>query len=167
MPPAAGPQARNRRDNARKVAAVLQRVRPDLVLLNEFDYDAGHHAADLFQQRYLETPQPLGGAAALSVPVPSPGQHRRAERSDLDGDGRGDGPGDAWGFGRHPGQYGMLVLSRYPIDAALVRSSGSCRGARCRTRGVRSIPPPAGHGTRMRRGGSCGCRPNRTGTCPC
>jgi hypothetical protein len=63
---------------------------------------------------------------------------------DLDGDGRGDGPGDAWGFGRHPGQYGMLVLSRYPIDAALVRSSGSCRGARCRMRGVRSIPPPAG-----------------------
>lgn len=25
---------------ARKIAAVLQRVRPDLVLLNEFDYDA-------------------------------------------------------------------------------------------------------------------------------
>jgi hypothetical protein len=36
---------------ARKIAAVLQRVRPDLVLLNEFDYDARHRAADLFQRR--------------------------------------------------------------------------------------------------------------------
>ena len=41
---------------------------------------------------------------------------------DLDGDGRSEGPDDAWGYGRHPGQYGMLVLSRYPIDAARVRS---------------------------------------------
>ena len=36
---------------ARKIAAVLQQVRPDLVLLNEFDYDDAHRAADLFQQR--------------------------------------------------------------------------------------------------------------------
>lgn len=110
-------------DNARKVAAVLQRVRPDLVLLNEFDYDAGHHAADLFQQRYLETPQPLGGAA-LHYPYRylAPVNTGVPSGLDLDGDGRSDGPGDAWGFGRHPGQYGMLVLSRYPIDAALVRT---------------------------------------------
>ena len=48
---------------ARKIAAVLQQVRPDLVLLNEFDYDDAHRAADLFQQRYLDDAQPLGGAA--------------------------------------------------------------------------------------------------------
>src|SRR5690606_10887602 len=46
---------------ARKVAAVLQRVRPDIVLLNEFDYDAAHRAADLFRREYLEHPQPGGG----------------------------------------------------------------------------------------------------------
>jgi hypothetical protein len=54
-------------EGARKVAAVLQRLRPDLVLLNEFDYDAEGRAADLFQQRYLEVPQ-AGGGDALHYP---------------------------------------------------------------------------------------------------
>ena len=48
-------------EHARKIAAVLQQVRPDLVLLNEFDFDDAHRAADLFQKRYLEVAQPGGG----------------------------------------------------------------------------------------------------------
>ncbi|WP_238151765.1 MULTISPECIES: endonuclease/exonuclease/phosphatase family protein [Xanthomonas] len=114
--------------HARKIAAVLQRVRPDLVLLNEFDFDTDHRAADLFQQRYLQVAQPGGGEplrypyrylAPVNTGVPS--------GLDLDsngtvgGDGRSRG-NDAWGYGLHPGQYGMLVLSRYPIDAQSVRS---------------------------------------------
>ena len=47
--------------DARKIAAVLQRVRPDLVLLNEFDFDAAGRAADLLQRDYLETAQSRGG----------------------------------------------------------------------------------------------------------
>src|SRR5690606_27165408 len=123
---------------ARKVAAVLQRVRPHVVLVNEFDYDASGRAADLFQRAYLEQPQP-GGGAALHYPyrylapvntgVPSgldldrsghvdaagavPGEDAAAAR------GRGN---DAWGYGLHPGQYGMLLLSMHPIDAAAARS---------------------------------------------
>ena len=54
-------------EGARKVAAVLQQVRPDLVLLNEFDYDAQGRAADLFQRHYLEQAQP-GGGDALHYP---------------------------------------------------------------------------------------------------
>lgn len=114
--------------HARKIAAVLQQVRPDLVLLNEFDYDEAHRAADLFQQRYLEVAQPGGGAAlrypyrylaAVNTGVPS--------GLDLDNDGSVGGAGrargnDAWGYGLHPGQYGMLLLSKYPIDADAVRS---------------------------------------------
>jgi endonuclease/exonuclease/phosphatase family metal-dependent hydrolase len=113
---------------ARKIAAVLQRVRPDIVLLNEFDYDASGRAADLFQQRYLEIAQSGGGEplhyphrylAPVNTGVPS--------GLDLDGNGETDGIGrergnDAWGYGLHPGQYGMLVLSRFPIDAAAVRT---------------------------------------------
>jgi len=113
---------------ARKVAAVLQRVRPDIVLLNEFDYDAAHRAADLFRREYLEHPQPGGGEplrypyhylAPVNTGVPS--------GLDLDGNGSTGGAGrdrgnDAWGYGLHPGQYGMLVLSRHPIDEAAVRS---------------------------------------------
>ncbi|HEY9253972.1 MAG TPA: endonuclease/exonuclease/phosphatase family protein [Stenotrophomonas sp.] len=114
--------------HARKIAAVLQNARPDLVLLNEFDYDDAHRAADLFQQHYLEVPQPGGGEplrypyrylAAVNTGVPS--------GLDLDNNGEVGGNGrnrgnDAWGYGLHPGQYGMLVLSKYPIDEAAVRS---------------------------------------------
>ncbi len=113
---------------ARKIAAVLQKVRPDIVLLNEFDYDTAQRAADLFQREYLEVAQAGGGAplhyphrylAPVNTGVPS--------GLDLDGNGETGGIGrergnDAWGYGLHPGQYGMLVLSRFPIDAAAVRT---------------------------------------------
>jgi len=113
---------------ARKIAAVLQRVRPDLVLLNEFDFDAEGRAADLFQQHYLEIAQPGGGdplrypyryLAPVNTGVPS--------GLDLDHNGTAGGDGrnrgnDAWGYGLHPGQYGMLVLSKFPIDAEQVRT---------------------------------------------
>lgn len=113
---------------ARKIAAVLQRVRPDLVLLNEFDYDPGHRAADLFQHDYLEVPQ-AGGGDPLRYPYRYLAPVNTGEPSGLDLDGNGSTGGngrergnDAWGYGLHPGQYGMLVLSRYPIDNADVRT---------------------------------------------
>jgi len=114
--------------HARKIAAVLQQVRPDIVLLNEFDFDQAHRAADLFQQRYLQVAQPSGGeplhyAYRYLAPVNTGVQ----SGLDLDNNGTVGGEGrtrgnDAWGYGLHPGQYGMLVLSRYPIDAAQVRT---------------------------------------------
>lgn len=115
-------------ERARKIAAVLQRVRPDLVLLNEFDYDAEGRAADLFQRNYLEVAQP-GGGGALRYPYrylapvntgePSGLDLNRSGEVGIEGRARGD---DAWGYGLHPGQYGMLVLSKYPIDAAASRT---------------------------------------------
>ena len=107
---------------ARKIAAVIQHQRPDLMLLNEFDYDAGGRAADLFQRDYLEVGQfgqspiryPYRFIAPVNTGVPS--------GMDLDHNGKIGGGNDAWGFGNHPGQYGLLVLSRYPIDAAAVRT---------------------------------------------
>lgn len=113
---------------ARAIAAVLQRVRPDIVLLNEFDFDTEGRAAELFQQHYLQVPQRDGGEALhyayrylapVNTGVPS--------GLDLDRNGSigglsRNGGNDAWGYGLHPGQYGMLLLSRYPIDYAQVRS---------------------------------------------
>ena len=114
--------------NAMKVAAVLQRVRPDVVLLNEFDYDEAHRAADLFQQRYLDVRQ-AGGGEALRYPYRylAPVNTGVPSGYDLDRNGRVGGDGrdagnDAWGFGLHPGQYGMLVLSRYPIASSEART---------------------------------------------
>lgn len=112
---------------ARKVAAILQHLRPDLVLINEFDYHADGALADVFQRQYLEVGQyqqqpihyPYRFIAAVNTGVPS--------GMDLNGDGQIGGAGrkhgeDSFGFGLHPGQYGMLVLSRFPIDMAKVRT---------------------------------------------
>ena len=109
-------------EQARQVAEIIQRTRPDVLLLNEFDYDADGRAAKKFQQNYLAVSQ--GGqkpiqyeysfVAAVNTGVPS--------HCDLDQDGRADGPGDAFGFGRFPGQYGMLVLSRLPIAMNKIRT---------------------------------------------
>lgn len=115
-------------DRARRIAAVLQRVRPDIVLINEFDHDAAHRAADVFQRDYLERAQP-GGGEPLRYPYRYLAPVNTGVPSGLDLDGNGsvggadrDRGNDAWGYGLHPGQYGMLVLSRYPIDVGAVRT---------------------------------------------
>ncbi|MET0329709.1 MAG: endonuclease/exonuclease/phosphatase family protein [Luteimonas sp.] len=115
-------------DGARKVAAVLQQVRPDIVLLNEFDYVEDGSAAELFQQRWLERAQP-GGGEPLRYPYRYIAPVNTGVQSGLDLDNNGsvggegrDRGNDAWGYGLHPGQYGMLLLSRYPIDASTARS---------------------------------------------
>lgn len=107
---------------ARKIAAVIQHNRPDLLLLNEFDYDAEGQAADMFQNDYLGEAQfgqrpikyPYRYFAPVNTGVPS--------GFDLNKDGKLGGGNDAFGFGNHPGQYGMLVLSQYPIEATAVRT---------------------------------------------
>jgi endonuclease/exonuclease/phosphatase family metal-dependent hydrolase len=109
-------------ERLRKVAAILQTVRPDIVLLNEFDYDPEVDAAGLLNRNFLA--QAEAGRQAIEYPF-----HFRAESNtgipsglDIDGDGKVGGPADAWGFGHFPGQYGMLLLSRFPIDANSVRT---------------------------------------------
>jgi hypothetical protein len=46
----------------------------------------------------------------------------RPSGRDLDHNGRPGDPADAIGFGRHEGQYGMLVLSRFPIERDRART---------------------------------------------
>ena len=105
-----------RSDDARllQLAEILHRVQPDIVLLNEFDYDPGTDAAALLNKNYLHKPYPHHFRAAVNTGLDS--------GLDLDGDGSTGGPGDAWGFGHFPGQYGMLVLSRYPVIAGKSRT---------------------------------------------
>ena len=107
---------------AARIAAVIQHQRPDVLLLNEFDYDPEHRAAELFQRRYLEVPQ--HGQAAITYPYRylAPVNTGVPSGMDLDRNGKITGGNDAFGFGLHPGQYGMLVLSRYPIDLKSIRT---------------------------------------------
>jgi hypothetical protein len=107
----------------RGAAEIVQRVRPDVLLVNEIDFDAAGENARLFVDRYLRVAQheSLAGidyphvfVAPVNTGVPT--------GLDLDRDGEAGGPGDAYGFGRYPGEYGMALLSRLPIDAAGART---------------------------------------------
>ncbi|HJO35084.1 MAG TPA: endonuclease/exonuclease/phosphatase family protein [Gammaproteobacteria bacterium] len=107
---------------AQAVAAIIQRVDPDVLLLNEFDYDPAGEALALFQRRYLGVAQ--GDAPAVTYPYVYVGPSNTGVPSgrDLDNDGSVGGPNDAYGFGLFPGQYGMAVLSKYPILTRQVRT---------------------------------------------
>jgi hypothetical protein len=75
---------------------------PDILLINEFDYapDNAELMADI-------TGYPYSFAAPSNTGIPS--------GVDLDNSGSIGGPNDAFGFGFFPGQYGMLVLSKFEI----------------------------------------------------
>ncbi|OLT20002.1 endonuclease [Ornithinimicrobium sp. CNJ-824] len=112
---------------AQNVAETIQRTRPDVVLVNEFDYAAGNE--DLFRDNYLEVPQ--NGAEAIDYPYAyiAPSNTGIPSGVDLNGDGTVGGPDDAFGYGYFPGQYGMVVYSRYPINADEVRTFQTFRWA--------------------------------------
>ncbi|RSM84295.1 endonuclease/exonuclease/phosphatase family protein [Kibdelosporangium aridum] len=107
---------------ARKVAEVIQLDRPDVLLINEFDYVPNNQAAEKFRANYLRRGQ--NGAKPIDYPYAYTAPVNTGVPSGLDfnRDGRADGPDDAYGFGLFPGQYGMLVLSKFPIDRSGVRT---------------------------------------------
>ncbi|MEO1292302.1 MAG: endonuclease/exonuclease/phosphatase family protein, partial [Pseudomonadota bacterium] len=95
---------------------VIASVRPDILLLNEFDYDGGNAALEVFRATLAESglDYPYAFAAPSNTGEPS--------GIDLNADGEIAGPGDAFGFGQFPGQFGMAVLSRHPIDIEATRT---------------------------------------------
>jgi endonuclease/exonuclease/phosphatase family metal-dependent hydrolase len=109
---------------AKRIAAVLRVVRPDIVLLNEFDYSPDKVAEKLFIEKYLAAQQGEIAGEPIEYPYRYSAEVNTGEPSglDLDNNGKTDDPNDAWGFGKFPGHYGMLLLSNYPIREADVRS---------------------------------------------
>ncbi|MEM9883153.1 MAG: endonuclease/exonuclease/phosphatase family protein [Planctomycetota bacterium] len=107
----------------KKIAAIIQDVRPDLVLLNEIDHDPTGRVAKLLQQNYLRVAQGDGLQPIVYGYTYSPPVNTGVPSGvDLDNDGRTDGPGDAFGWGHYPGQYGMLLLSRLDGDHRPLRN---------------------------------------------
>jgi 3-phytase/alkaline phosphatase D len=104
------------------IAEIIQRVRPDVLLVNEFDFDPEGLAAGRFQENYLAVPH--GDARPIVYPYRfvAPSNTGIASGLDLDNDGSVVGPGDAFGFGLFPGQYGMVVYSMLPIDTERART---------------------------------------------
>ncbi len=115
----------------KQAAEIIQRIRPHVLLLNEFDYDAAQpdNNPSLFQTNYLSVPQ-NGNAgitylyrytAAVNTGVPSGFDLNRSGSigTTVGTDAYGD---DSLGFGRWPGQYGMVIYSRYPIQTSAIRT---------------------------------------------
>jgi 3-phytase len=107
---------------AATVAEIIQRTRPDVLLINEFDFDPDGTAARLFQQNYLSLPH--NGAAAIEYPYRfvAPSNTGIPSGLDLNNNGSVGGPDDAFGFGFFPGQFGMAVYSMLPIEVDDVRT---------------------------------------------
>jgi Endonuclease/Exonuclease/phosphatase family len=114
-------------DQADTVAEIIQRTRPDVLLINEFDFDdqgpgGSSRAGQLFQDNYLSVPH--GDAAPIVYPYRfiAPSNTGIPSGFDLNNDGAVGGPDDAFGFGFFPGQFGMAVYSMFPIDVDEIRT---------------------------------------------
>ncbi len=114
---------------AATVAEIIQRTRPDVLLINEFDFVEGGVAADLFRTNYLQRSQ--NGATPIRYPYAfvAPSNTGVPSGFDLNNDGTVGGGDDAFGFGLFPGQFGMAVFSRYPIAKRNARTFQTFRWA--------------------------------------
>ncbi len=114
---------------AQAIARVIQRNNPDVILVNEFDYDAAGLSVKRFKENYLEVAQ--NGESPVYYPYAFIAPANTGVHSGFDLDNNGSvvsTPGatgygeDAFGFGTRPGQYAFVVLSKFPIDTANIRT---------------------------------------------
>ncbi len=102
------------------VLEIIERNDPDVLLVNEFDTgtdgDSGtvRMFAELADYPYFFT-------APSNTGIPS--------SLDFNNNGVIGGPEDAFGFGFFPGQFGMAVFSKYPIDTSRARTFQTFRWA--------------------------------------
>ena len=121
------------RRQAKNVAEVIQRVAPEVLLINEFDplgnADAVNGPEELLRDNFLEVSQ--NGATPIDFPYAfiAPSNTGVASGKDLNNNGAvvttPGAPGygdDAYGFGAFPGQFGMVVYSKHPILHDQVRT---------------------------------------------
>jgi Endonuclease/Exonuclease/phosphatase family len=107
---------------AQTVAEIIQRVRPDVLLINEFDFYPNGQAAELFQDNYLSVSQNGAEPIEYGYFFVAPSNTGIPSGFDFNNNGVVGGPDDAYGFGFFPGQFGMVVYSRYPINYEDIRT---------------------------------------------
>lgn len=114
-------------------AAIIQKVRPDILVINEIDHDYNFpddlaRNARLFRDAYLNQGD---NAINYAYVFAAPCNTGIRAGTDFDNDGiiadstyehtRLHG-NDCYGYGEYPGQYSMALLSNYPIEEANVRT---------------------------------------------
>ena len=100
------------------VIAVIQATRPDVLLLTQFDHDAKGRALTAFRDLLRSGPRGIDYGHVFAPPVNA----GVPSGADFDGDTMLMGPDDALGYGKFPGDGGMAVLSRLPIDRDAART---------------------------------------------
>ncbi len=111
---------------AQAIAEIIQRVDPDVLLINEFNFDENDggesRALALFMENFLEVSQ--NGAAPIRFEhvFLAPSNSGVPSGLDLDNDGSIGGGNDAFGFGLFPGHFAMVLLSKHPILEGQVRT---------------------------------------------
>jgi len=103
------------------VIRVISAANPDILVINELDYDEERAALDLFQQRLADAGMEYGYRFVAPVNTGKP------TGLDLTGDGKDYGPANAQGWGVFEGQFGMAVLSRLPVQGDDVRTFAGVR----------------------------------------
>lgn len=107
----------------KNIAEIIQRVNPDVILLNEFDRrDNSAIALKTFITQYLNKSQHQ--QSAVDYPYFYQGSVNTGELTpfDINGDGNITHPQDTYGFGHFSGHFGMALLSKYPIDHTNIRT---------------------------------------------
>ena len=124
---------RGRRAQAAAVAEIIQRIRPEVLLINEFDYIdgpvTGNDLTDAFQANYLGVSQIGQATIHYDYVFVAPSNTGISSGFDLNNNGAvvttpgtiayGD---DSLGFGEFPGKFGMAVFSQHPIDFTAART---------------------------------------------
>ncbi|MEZ4417037.1 MAG: endonuclease/exonuclease/phosphatase family protein [Gemmatimonadota bacterium] len=119
---------------ARAAAQIIQRIRPDILVLEEIDhdYESVEHGLDLNARRFVQAYLNKGDHPIdLRYSYAAPNNTGILSGVDLNGDGivatekdvgtrtYGD---DSYGYGEYPGQYSMAVVSRLPLLAQRART---------------------------------------------
>tara|TARA_R110001583_G_scaffold185865_1_gene346193 strand:+ start:3072 stop:4298 length:1227 start_codon:yes stop_codon:yes gene_type:complete len=108
----------------KNIAEIIQRVNPDIILLNEFDrIDSSHKNIHHFLNEYLAQGQ--NGQSGVVYPYFYQSSVNTGVK--VDGDLNRDGktnlqPADTHGFGYFEGHFGMVLLSKYPINEKDIRT---------------------------------------------
>ncbi|MEM9644375.1 MAG: endonuclease/exonuclease/phosphatase family protein [Planctomycetota bacterium] len=104
-----------RDDQAEKIAAIVQTVRPDVLLVNEVDFEADGAVAEQLAEAFFAVGR--DGRVGIEYPhvLSIPSNTGLESGMDLNHNGKSGEPNDAWGYGAYPGQYAMAIFSRFPI----------------------------------------------------
>lgn len=103
----------------KNIAEIIQRVNPDILMLNEFDYIPNEQQGiNAFKENYLQSSQnnqppilfPYHFVDTVNTGTPTPLYDKP------------DSNLRTYGFGYFAGQYGMALLSKFPVDSQHART---------------------------------------------